>query len=102
MDDNREWWQKVDVSKLSGDARYRILRYVVDKYGRKRVLEETGLSRVTLWRLIEGKSPVRPEYIEPLLKLLTQEEFENIPNIIDTLGRIHKITSTLISLSRQD
>ena len=30
-----------------------------------------------------------------------KEEFENIPNAINTLGRIHEITRTLVLLSRQ-
>jgi len=30
------------------------------------------------WRLLERKSPVKPEYIKPVLKLLSREEFENI------------------------
>lgn len=79
------WWEKVDVSKLSEDARYRILRYVVEKYGRKKVLEEMGISRITLWRLLEKKSPVRPEYVKPLLKLLSREEFEKLVTASDRL-----------------
>jgi len=44
----------------------------------KRIYEEIGISRITMWRLLERKSPVRPEYVKPILKLLTREEFENI------------------------
>jgi intergrase/recombinase len=72
------WWEKVDVSKLSEDARYRILRHITERYGRRKVLEEIGISRITLWRLLEKKSPVKPEYVKPLLKLLTREEFEKL------------------------
>jgi len=78
MPDNRKWWETVNPTKLSEDARYRILVRVVEKHGRKKVLEETGISRVTLWRLLERKSPVRPEYVKPLLKLLSREEFEGL------------------------
>ena len=78
MADYTQWWGKVDVSKLSEDSRYRILRYVVEKHGRKVVVEGAGISRVTLWRLLERKSPVKPEYVKPLLKLLTREEFEGL------------------------
>ncbi len=70
--------EKVDVSKLSEDARYRILRYIAEKYGRKKVLEEAGVSRITLWRLLERRSPVKPEYVKPLLKLLSRREFERL------------------------
>ena len=78
MSDSGAWWEKIDVSRLSEDARYAILKYIVEKYGRGKVLEKTGINRVTLWRLLEEKSPVRPEYVKPLLKMLTQEEFESL------------------------
>jgi len=64
--DKRKWWETVDPAKLSEDTRYRILARVVEKYGRKRFREKAGISRVTLWRLLERKSPVKLEYIEPL------------------------------------
>jgi len=70
---------------LMGESRYRILKYVVEKYGRSKVLEEAGISRVTLWRLLERISPVRPEYVKPLLKLLTREEFEGLVSVGERL-----------------
>ena len=60
-------WEKVDASKLSEDARFKILKYVVKKYGRRRVLGDVGISRITLWRLLERKTLVKPEYVKPLL-----------------------------------
>ena len=48
MSDKREWRESVDPFKLSEDVRYKILKYAVEKCGRKGVREETGLSRVTL------------------------------------------------------
>ena len=88
MSDITEWWERVDVSRLSEDARYRILVHVVEKYGKRRVLEESGISRVTLWRLAEKVSPVNPEYVKPLLKFLTREEFENLISTRDRLKAI--------------
>jgi len=85
MSEHSSWWESADPSKLGEDARYRILRYVVEKYGRKRVLEESGNSRVTLWRLLERIFPVKPEYVKPLLKLLTREEFERLVSARDRL-----------------
>ncbi|BAF34799.1 hypothetical protein APE_1558c [Aeropyrum pernix K1] len=52
MPDRREWWEAVDPARLREDARYRILRRVVEKHGRKQVVELAGVSRVTLWRLL--------------------------------------------------
>lgn len=65
-------------SILDEEARYRLLKHVVDKYGQKRVYEKIDISRTTMWRLLEGKSPVKPECVKPILKLLTREEFESI------------------------
>jgi len=61
------------------------LKYVVERHGRKKVLEETGISRVTLWRLLERKSSVKPEYVKSLLKLLTRKDFEKIVSARDKL-----------------
>jgi len=69
--------KQVDISKLSEDARYRILKHVVEKYSRRIVLEESGISRVTLWRLLERISLVKLEYVKPLLKFLSREGFES-------------------------
>lgn len=52
------------------------------------MLVEAGISRVTLWRLLERKSPVKPEYIKPLLKLMTREEFESIVSAREKLRAI--------------
>ncbi|MEM1881184.1 MAG: hypothetical protein QXQ23_04470, partial [Sulfolobales archaeon] len=61
-DDSSEWWNRINVSKIDEDSRYKILSYLVEKYGRKKVMEEAGISRVTLWRLLNRVSPVDPEY----------------------------------------
>jgi len=78
MSDYTRWWERVDPDRLDEEARYRLLQYAVEKYGQKRVYEEIGVSRTTMWRLLERISPVRPEYVKPVLKLLSMEEFENI------------------------
>jgi len=44
----------VAPSGLDEDTRYRLLQYVVDMYGQKRVYEEIGVSRIAMWRLLEG------------------------------------------------
>ncbi|MEM4665648.1 MAG: integrase [Sulfolobales archaeon] len=77
-DSSSEWWRKVDASKLDEDSRYRVLYYLVEKYGSRKVMEEVGISRVTLWRLLRRESPVKPKYIAPLLRLLTPSEFESL------------------------
>ena len=51
MPDRRKWWETVDPARLSEDARYRILAYAVEKYERKRVRKDAGISKVKLWRL---------------------------------------------------
>jgi len=112
LPDITEWWERVDVSRLSEDARYRILEYVVERFGKKKVLEETGISRVTLWRLLERVSPVKPEYVRPLLKLLTREEFESLVSVGERLRALgvvredgtidYQLALEVLALARRD
>ena len=60
------------------DAKCKILWCVMEKYGEKRVIEETGISRVTPWRMLERVLPVKPKHVAPLLELLTLEKFERL------------------------
>lgn len=46
MANHTQRWEQVDLSKLDEETRYRLLQYVVNKYGKKRVYEEIGISRV--------------------------------------------------------
>ncbi|MEM3954831.1 MAG: integrase [Sulfolobales archaeon] len=111
-DDSSEWWNRIDVSKIDEDSRYKILSYLVEKYGRKKVMEEAGISRVTLWRLLNRVSPVDPEYIAPLLKLLTQTEFESLvsaKNRLRSLGIMrddgtvdYSLVLEILSIARSD
>ncbi|MEM1825275.1 MAG: hypothetical protein QXX35_00785 [Desulfurococcaceae archaeon] len=57
-DSSSEWWRMVDASNLDEDSRYRFLYYLVEKYVSSKVLEEVGISRVTLWMLLRQKSLV--------------------------------------------
>jgi len=80
----------VDASQLSkvergGAAPYTQGGHAVEKHGRKRVMQLAGVSRVTLWRLLEKKSPVKPEYVKPLLKLFSRHEFEELVTVGERL-----------------
>ncbi|MEM2288179.1 MAG: integrase [Sulfolobales archaeon] len=111
-DDSSEWWNRIDVSKIDEDSRYKILSYLVEKYGRKKVMEEAGISRVTLWRLLNRVSPVDPEYVAPLLKLLKQTEFESLvsaKNRLRSLGIMrddgtvdYSLVLEILSIARSD
>ncbi|MEM1842696.1 MAG: integrase [Ignisphaera sp.] len=111
-DGSSEWWNKINVSKIDEDSRYKILSYLVEKYGKKKVMEEVGISRVTLWRLLNRVSPVDPEYIAPLLKLLTQTEFESLvlaKNRLRSLGIMrddgtidYSLVLEILSIARSD
>ncbi|MCC6014816.1 MAG: integrase [Desulfurococcaceae archaeon] len=71
------WYEGLDLSKLGPEDRVRLLRYAVDRYGADRVLEALGVSKVTLWRLLNSKSPVDNEKLLRVLQLLTPAEFES-------------------------
>jgi len=111
-DGSSEWWNRINVSKIDEDSRYKILSYLVEKYGRKKVMEEAGISRVTLWRLLNRVSPVDSEYVAPLLKLLTQTEFESLvsaKNRLRSLGIVrddgtvdYSLVLEILSIARSD
>ncbi|MEM4488517.1 MAG: integrase, partial [Desulfurococcaceae archaeon] len=75
-------------------------------------MEEAGISRVTLWRLLNRVSPVDPEYIAPLLKLLKQTEFESLvsaKNRLRSLGIMrddgtvdYSLVLEILSIARSD
>ena len=65
------WFEGLDLSKLTPEDRARLLRYAVDKHGADRVLEVLGVSKVTLWRLLSGRSPVDDGKLVRVLQLLT-------------------------------
>ncbi|MCC6014473.1 MAG: integrase [Desulfurococcaceae archaeon] len=71
------WYEGLDLSKLGPEDRVRLLRYAVDRYGANRVMEALGVSKVTLWRLLNGRSPVDNEKLVKVLRLLTPAEFES-------------------------
>ena len=72
------WHEGLNLSKLGPEDRVRLLRYAVDRYGSDRVLEVLGVSRITLWRLLNGKSPVDNGRLVKVLQLLTPGEFESV------------------------
>jgi len=72
------WFEGLDLSKLSAEDRARLLRYAVDKHGAEKVLEVLGVSKVTLWRLLNGRSPVDDGKLVRVLQLLTPQEFESV------------------------
>ena len=72
------WYEGLDLSKLGAEDRVRLLRCAVDKHGADRVMEVLGVSRITLWRLLNGKSPVDNGRLVKVLQLLTPGEFESV------------------------
>jgi len=54
MADYTQWWEKVDPRRLNENTRYRLPQYAVDRYGQKRVYKGIDVSRITMWRLLEG------------------------------------------------
>jgi len=67
---------------------------------------------VTLWRLLNRVSPVDPEYVAPLLKLLKQTEFESLvsaKNRLRSLGIVrddgtvdYSLVLEILSIARSD
>jgi len=72
------WLNSLDLSKVSDEDRFRILDYAVSKFGREKVREVLGVSRITMWRLLNKQSKIDDNKLRALLTLITQREFENL------------------------
>ncbi|MEM4447761.1 MAG: hypothetical protein QW461_10740 [Candidatus Jordarchaeales archaeon] len=104
--------RNVDVSKLDEDSRYKVLYYLVEKCERKKVVEEVGISRVTLWGLLRREFPVKPEYIAPLLQLLIPNEFKSLVSVGNRLRPLgisrddetvdYSLILEIVSIARSD
>lgn len=72
-----KWFESLNLSKLDED-RYRILEYIVDKFGRDEIQELLGISCYIVWRPVNG--PVRVNYgkFRVLLNLISMEELKEI------------------------
>ncbi|MEM1867698.1 MAG: hypothetical protein QXY83_02525 [Thermosphaera sp.] len=72
-------------------------------------MEEAGISRVTLWRLLNRVSPVDPEYIAPLLKQTEFESLVSAKNRLRSLGIMrdngtidYSLVLEILSIARND
>jgi len=57
----KPWYDGLNLGGLSDADRVKILQYVVDKHGRERVQEVLKVGRITMWRLLNGKSRLDDE-----------------------------------------
>jgi len=83
----------LDLSKISDEDRYRILEYVVDKVGRDSVKSALGVSRYTMWRLLNKKVGIDDNKLKILLNFLTPQEFQNVLSsrkLLEGIGVIRK------------
>jgi len=89
------WFDSLDLSKVFDEDRFRVLDYAVSRHGRARVQEVLGVSRITMWRLLNKQVRVDDDKLRALLSLITQREFESLISARDrlrALGKIEDIT----------
>jgi len=89
-----QWYEQLDLSKISDDDRFRILEYVISKVGRSGVQRTLNISRITMWRLINKQARVDDNKLKLLLSFLTPKEFEEV------LGAEKKLAT--IGIIRED
>ncbi|MEM1704074.1 MAG: hypothetical protein QXQ31_08480 [Zestosphaera sp.] len=74
----KPWYEVLNLKSLSEEDRARILQYVVDKHGRETVQDVLKVSRITMWRLLSGKSRLDDERLKLLLAMITEDEFRRV------------------------
>ena len=76
------WYEKLDVSRIGAEARYRIFCYLYSKGLRARDL---GISESTFYRVLHRKQPVSDSLLQRLLQHLTEQEFATLVSAEDRL-----------------
>ena len=85
------WFEPLDLSRLGNEDRHRILDYVVNKVGKEKVQEALGISRITMWRLLNKQGRIDDDKLRVLLSFLSEREFREIlssKKVLETLGVI--------------
>ena len=69
------WIDVLDLSKISDKDKCRILEYLVGKIGKEKIMEVLGISRITLWRLLNKQQ--RIDYGSMHRSAKTNEDFNS-------------------------
>ncbi len=74
------WYTQLDPGRLDHEARLRILRFTVEKHGKQAVMKALGVSRITLWRYLNGRQEIPDDKLLALFSsgLVSRSEFEQL------------------------
>ena len=79
------WYDRVNVSALSGEVRRSILNALKDKLGYTGTCEALGIAKSSLSRYLSGEREVPEKVVKEALKHLSESEFENLVSGWDRL-----------------
>jgi len=79
------WFESVNVSALSDDARRSILEAVKNKLGFSGACEALGIAKSSLHRYLTGERKIPDDVVRRALQYLTKAEFESIVTDWDKL-----------------
>ena len=88
-----EWYESLDLSRISDDERYRLLEYVISKVGKDKVQSAFGVSRYTMWRLLKKQVKVDDNKLRILLDFITSQEFQEVLSsrkLLEGIGVVRK------------
>jgi hypothetical protein len=77
------WYEKLDLSKIDSEARYKIFYYL---YSRGVKARDLGVSESTFNRVLHKKLPVSDALLLKFLQRLTEYEFANLVSAEERLG----------------
>ncbi len=104
------WFEKLDLSKLSDDARYRLFDYVTTAKGLGP--KDLGISYTSFYRIKQRKQRVSDNVLTKILQHLTPQEFERVVGAKDRLRALgivredgsidYGLTLEILALASQD
>ncbi len=75
-DDNKRWWEKVDISRIDQETRRSLLLKLKEKYPTSELLVRLGIkSRATLTKYLKYGRRIPDELVVRMLENLEEEEF---------------------------
>ncbi len=78
-----KWYEKLDLSRISDDERYRLFDYVTQVKGLRP--SDLGISYSSFYRIRQRKQRVSDELLKKILQHVSREEFEKVVSARDRL-----------------
>ncbi|MCE4608640.1 MAG: hypothetical protein F7B61_06775 [Caldisphaeraceae archaeon] len=100
-----EWYEKLDLSKIGDEDRYKLLDYVIGKKCKAEVQRALDISRVMMWRSMNRQSKIDDNRLKILLLLISEKEFREVlgtTKLLRSMGIVKEDVNKVMGLFPSD